>query len=220
MAGFAMRVSVFFFIAVGIGLIVMGVYIQNPPTDWAPALMVAVGSINLFASIAGFWGSYNKKRVLLVFIIFGGLSVVLQVAFEISLFFLFNSVVQNIAPSSTTDSTAETLHNNVAKQLNIARWIAVGFIFIEIITLVLAVLLKWVVKTDDDGYTGFDQASDEQRTLQLSSLRGDVEAGAGKERAYDKIKDKMAAKYGGLTGGNMSAGVGDWKSKTGVSWKR
>ena len=215
-----MRVSVFFFVAVGVGLIVMGVYIQNPPTDWAPALMVAVGSINLFASMAGFWGSYNKKRVLMVFIVFGGLSVLIQIAFEISLFFLFDSVVQQIAPSSKTDSAAQELHNTVSKQLNIARWIAVGFIFIEIITLVLACLLKWVVKTEDEGYKGFDEANEEQRAMQLSTLRGDVENGPGKERAYDKIKDKMAAKYGGLTGGNMSAGVGDWKSKTGVSWKR
>ena len=157
----------------------------------------------------------------MVFIIFGGFSVLLQIAFEISLFFIFNKVVESIAPSSKTDSTAQSLHESVSKQLNIARWIALGFIFIEIVTLVLAVLLKWVVKTDDNGYHGFDEVNEEQRAMQLSNLKGDVERdGMGKERAYDKIKDKMAAKYGGLTGGNISAGVGDWKSKTGVSWKR
>lgn len=220
MAGFAMRVSVFFFIAVGVGLIVMGTSIQNPPTEYAPAFMVAVGAINLFASMAGFWGSYNKKRVLMVFIILGGLSVLLQIAFEISLFFIFDKVVQQIAPSSKTDSTIQAKHDSVSKQLNIARWIALGFIFIEIITLVLAILLKWVVKSDDDTYQGFDEVNEEQRQTQLANLRGDIEHGSAKERAYDKIKDQMAAKYGGLTGGNMSAGVGDWRTKTNVSWKR
>lgn len=84
--GVAMRIAVFFFVAVGVGLIVCGCILQNPPKDYAPAMFVAAGSVNLFASLAGFWGSYNKKRVLMVFIVFGGLSVVLQSAFEISLF--------------------------------------------------------------------------------------------------------------------------------------
>lgn len=84
--GIAMRIAVFFFVAVGVGLIVCGCILQNPPKDYGPAMFVAAGSINLFASLAGFWGSYNKKRVLMVFIVFGGLSVVLQIAFEISLF--------------------------------------------------------------------------------------------------------------------------------------
>ena len=54
--------------------------LQNPPKGYAPGMFVAVGSLNLFAAMAGFWGSYNKKRVLLVFIVFGGFSTLLQVS--------------------------------------------------------------------------------------------------------------------------------------------
>ena len=84
--GFAMRIAVGFYVAVGIALIACGCVLQNPPKDYAPAMFVVVGSLNLFASLAGFWGSYHKLRVLMVFILFGGFSVILQIAFDISLF--------------------------------------------------------------------------------------------------------------------------------------
>ena len=32
------------------------------------------------------------------------------------------------------------------------RWLAIGFIFIELLTLILACLLKWVIKEDDNTY--------------------------------------------------------------------
>ena len=42
---------------------------------------------------------------------------------------------------------------------------------------------------------GFDDETNEQRQVTLATLRGDIEANAVKnERAYDKIRDKMAAK--------------------------
>ena len=81
-----MRIAVGFYVAVGVALIACGCVLQNPPKDYAPAMFVVVGSLNLFASLAGFWGSYHKLRVLMVFILFGGFSVILQIAFDISLF--------------------------------------------------------------------------------------------------------------------------------------
>ncbi len=36
--------------------------------------------------------------------------------------------------------------DNLEKQLNAMRWVLLGFIFIELMTLVLACLLKWVIK--------------------------------------------------------------------------
>ncbi|GAX75087.1 hypothetical protein CEUSTIGMA_g2531.t1 [Chlamydomonas eustigma] len=212
--GFAMRIAVVFFIAVGVALIAFGCVLQNPPKDYAPILFVVVGSLNLFSSLAGLWGSYNKKRILLIFIIFGGLSVLLQIAFTISLFTLFDRVTEAIAPTGTAGSTQEISHNNVSRNLNIMRWVSIGFIFFEILTCLLAILLKWVVKEDDDRYTGFDDESNEQRQVALSTLRGDIEKNAVRnERAYDKIRDKLAAKYGALA----PAG-GDWRAKTKVSW--
>jgi hypothetical protein len=214
--GFVMRTAIIFFVAVGVALIACGCVLQNPPKDYAPVLFVVVGSLNLFSSVAGFWGSYNKKRVLLVFILFGGLSVLLQIAFTISLFTLFDRVTEAIAPAAPAGSAQETSHSNLAKNLNIMRWISLGFIFFEILTCILAILLKWVIKEEEDRYRGFDDDNNEQRQVALSTLRGDIEKNATKnEKAYDKIRDKMAAKYGALA----QAG-GDWRAKTKVSWMK
>ncbi len=80
-------------------------------------------------------------------------------------------------------------------------------------TIFLAILLKWVIKPDSERqYTGFDDDTNEQRQLALTNLGVDIEKGAKNERAYDRIRDKMAAKYGALTSG------GDWKSKTKLSF--
>jgi hypothetical protein len=54
-AGIAMRVAVGFFFVVGIILIVFGCVLTNPPKGYAPGMFVAVGSLNLFSSLAGFW---------------------------------------------------------------------------------------------------------------------------------------------------------------------
>lgn len=211
--GLAMRIAVFFFVAVGVGLIVCGCILQNPPKDYAPAMFVAAGSINLFASLAGFWGSYNKKRVLLVFIIFGGLSVLIQIAFVISLFVSFDRVANAIEPSDPTNPNIQARHDKVAKNLNIARWLMIGFIFFELLTLVLAVLLKWVIKPADTTYRGFDDDANEQRQLALANLGESVAKNKTKERAYDKIRDKMAAKYGALAQTGQ-----DWRAKTKMSF--
>ncbi len=66
-------------------------------------------------------------------------------------------------------------------------------------------------------YNSFDTESAEQRSNTLSSLARDIERMAGKsksmgERAYDKVRSKMAAKYG-----SYAATDSDWKSKTKVS---
>lgn len=78
--GLAMRIAVGFNFAVGIALIAFGCSIQNPPTAYPPVMFVFVGSLNMFASVAGFWGSYNKKLLLLLFLGVGGLSLLLQVS--------------------------------------------------------------------------------------------------------------------------------------------
>lgn len=75
-----------------------------------------------------------------------------QVAFEISLQFIFDKVVDQISPIThiytnatiATNTTAATnatvtddpnsvaLHHQVSKELDIARWVLIGFIFVEV----------------------------------------------------------------------------------------
>lgn len=206
--GIAMRVAVFFFCCVGIALIIFGCVLENPPKGYAPGMFVAAGSLNLFASMAGLWGSYNKKRILLIFIIFGGISVVLQIAFVITLHTSFDSVVDAIKKNSGPEK-----QDNLVKQLNAMRWVALAFIFIELLTLILACILKWVIK-EDNAYHGFDDDQQEQRALAMGNLRSDLEANANKNvKSYDRIKEKMAIKYGSL-----GQATGDWKQKVKISF--
>ena len=183
--GLAMRISVAIFLLVGIALIVFGCVVQNPPKKFAAAMFVVVGSLNIFGSLLGLWGSYHKHRILLLFLAVGGLSVILQIAFDIALLVAFDKCVDAIAPlpppyppspppappsapaaafspppppspPSTYDADVAS-HDKVAKDLNIARWVFIGFIFLEIVTLVLAVLMKWVIKEEDNRYKGFGE---------------------------------------------------------------
>ena len=68
-------------------------------------MFVVVGSLNLFASMAGFWGSYHKKRILLVFIVVGGFSVLLQIAFDISLFTSESGILVMITTGNSADGS-------------------------------------------------------------------------------------------------------------------
>lgn len=42
-------------------------------------------------------------------------------------------------------------HDNLSKQLSWMRWAVVGFLFVELLTLTLGVLLKWVIKVRAGG---------------------------------------------------------------------
>lgn len=208
-----MRAASVIYMLVGIALIVFGCVIQKPPKAWAPALFVTVGSLNLFASLLGLWGSYHKRRILLFFIVFAGLSVAIQIAFDIGLIVSFNGAVNAVVKQDQDP----TKYAQVSKQLNIARWVFLGFIFVELMTIILAVLLKWVIADEDNTYKGFDDDVNEQRALNMSNLAKDIEKGkkAGKESAYEKIRVKMQAKYG-----QVQAAAGDWRAKAPkFSWR-
>lgn len=68
-----------------------------------------------------------------------------QVAFEISLQFIFDKVVDQISPITTIQFSNSTVtnitindpesvatHHQVSKELDIARWVLLGFIFVEV----------------------------------------------------------------------------------------
>ncbi|GFH31538.1 uncharacterized protein HaLaN_30601 [Haematococcus lacustris] len=56
-----MRVAIFFYFCVGVALIVFGCSLLNPPSAFAPAAFVALGALNLFASMAGFWWAASAR---------------------------------------------------------------------------------------------------------------------------------------------------------------
>mmetsp|Transcript_9777 Transcript_9777/g.24362 ORF Transcript_9777/g.24362 Transcript_9777/m.24362 type:complete len:222 (-) Transcript_9777:3-668(-) len=211
-AGIAMRICIAFFLVIGILFIIFGCMLQNPPRAYAPGMFVAVGSFNLFAALVGFWGSYNKKRALLVFLGVGGFSTILQIVLFVTLLTVFDKVVEAIKKASQMDDVQEA---RLGKQLNWMRWVLVAFLFVELLTLVLAILLKWVIKDDDNTYRGFDDEANEQRMLAMGTLRSDIERGGERsERPYDKIRQKMSLKYGAVAGAAAS-----WKSKMALSWQ-
>ncbi|KXZ49743.1 hypothetical protein GPECTOR_19g194 [Gonium pectorale] len=209
-----MRVAIFANFGVGIAFIVFGCQVQNPPKSFAPVMFVILGTLNLFASLLGFWGSYHKKRVLVGFLGCGGFSILLQIGLILSLLFAFEDVAKKIV----SPEKDKAKYDEVAKELSLARWIAVAFVLVELFTLAMAVLLRFVIK-EEQPYDSFDAETAQQRTNTLSSLARDIEKFASKsksmgERAYDKVRTKMQAKYG-----QYSHTDSDWRSKTKVSWR-
>ncbi|GIL84826.1 hypothetical protein Vretimale_14369 [Volvox reticuliferus] len=213
-SGICMRIAIFFNLVIGVALIVFGCKVQNPPKDAAPVMFVVLGTFNLFASLLGFWGSYHKKRVLVGFLICGGLSTLLQIALVLALLFALDSVAAKIESPKQNPNK----YDKVATQLSVARWVALGFVAVEVFTLTMAALLRFVIK-EEQPYNSFDAETAQQRSNTLSSLARDIEKFASKsktmgERAYDKVRSKMAAKYG-----NYSSTDADWKSKAKISWR-
>lgn len=45
---------------------------------------------------------------------------------------VFERVAEAIAPADPTNSNIQAVHDKVIKNLNIARWVLIGFIFFEI----------------------------------------------------------------------------------------
>ncbi|KAG2427731.1 hypothetical protein HXX76_012056 [Chlamydomonas incerta] len=209
-----MRIAVFFSCVIGVAYIIFGCKVQNPPKDFAPVMFVILGVLNIFASLLGFWGSYHKKRVLLGFLVCGGFSILLQIALVLALLFAFDKVTAKIV--DPTENPQQ--YKQVSNQLSIARWVALGFIVLQIFTIALAVALRFVI-AEEQPYDAFDATTSEQRGKTLSGLAKDIEKFASKsksmgEKAYDKVRSKMAAKYG-----NYAQTDNDWRSKTKVSWR-
>lgn len=92
---------------------------------------VILGSLNLFASMIGFWASFNKKKLLMGFLVCGGVSTLLQIGLTLSLLLAFEAVLGRIV--QPTDEK----YKKVSRSLNIARWVSLGFIFFEIFSLVM-----------------------------------------------------------------------------------
>lgn len=144
-------------------------------------MFVVLGCLNIFSSLLGFWGSYHKKRVLLGFMVCGGFSILLQIGLVLSLLFAFTPVSEAIM-DPTTDPAK---YDQVASELNVARWALIGFLIVEIFTLVMAILLRFVIP-EERPYNSFDAESAEARTSTLSSLQKDVEKFANKSKSMSE----------------------------------
>ncbi|GLC37699.1 hypothetical protein PLESTM_000637700 [Pleodorina starrii] len=174
-SGIAMRIAIFFNLAIGVALIVFGCKVQNPPKDFAPVAFVILGTLNLFSSLLGFWGSYHKKRVLMGFLVCGGFSTLLQIGLVIALLFSFDTVMDKIEKPTAPN------YDKVAKTLSISRWVLLGFVVVEIFTITMAVLLRFVIK-EEQPYNSFDAETAQQRTSTLSNLARDIEKFASKSK--------------------------------------
>jgi hypothetical protein len=95
-----------------------------------------------------------------------------------------------------------------------AKWVMLLFLLVEIATLVLAVLLKYWIPADELGdYDNFDEAVASERMISMQALRSDIEGRTASSpgatsKSYDKLRGKMAGKYG-----QFSHGV-QWQKKS------
>lgn len=101
-----------------------------PPCLHAVSFVV-LGSLNLAASLIGFWASFHKKKLLMGFLVCGGVSTLLQIGLTLSLLLAFEQVLSRIVKPT------DTKYSKVSRSLNIARWVSLGFIFFEIFSLVM-----------------------------------------------------------------------------------
>ncbi len=74
----------------------------------------------------------------------------------------------------------------MANQLSIARWVTLGFVAVEVFTLTMAVLLRFVIK-EEQPYNSFDAETAEQRSNTLSTLARDIEKFASKSKVSKSL---------------------------------
>jgi hypothetical protein len=115
-----------------------------------------------------------------------------------------NGIIDVIAPPPGTGRFSEA---GVRHTLDAGRWLLLVFLLIEIILFGVAIALRYWLDPDPNNiYTNFDPANQQERTMDMQALRTDVEAGRSmysttNNNMYDKLRSKMATKYGEFTHG-------------------
>ena len=215
-SGLAMRVCMIANLIAGISLIAFACSVQFPITTLPAVGMLLLGILSVLSTIAGLIGSWHTRICLTAFLFMGGVSTFFQMVLVIAMHVNFDGVLADLDPHTEGKYSRE----NVAKVLESAKWAMLVFLLLEMVTLVLAVLLKYFIPADPLGdYDNFDEAVASERMISMQALRSDIEGrarpsspGSGVSKTYDKLRGKMSSKYG-----QFSHGV-EWKKKSWFSF--
>lgn len=209
-SGLAMRVCMLVNLMAGICLIAFACSVQYPIQTLSAVGMLLLGILSVLSTVAGLVGSWHYRICLTAFLWLGGVSTFFQMVLVIAMHVNFEGVLNDL----DTHTDGKYARENVSVVLEQAKWAFLVFLLIEIVTIILAVLLKWYIPDDPLGdYDNFDEAVASERMISMQSLRSDIENRGGSSpgstsKTYDKLRGKMAGKYG-----QFSHGV-EWKKKS------
>ncbi|KAK9828629.1 hypothetical protein WJX72_001192 [[Myrmecia] bisecta] len=186
----------------GIGFIAFGCALEAPPTSLVPVGLVIVGVLTILSSSCGYMGARFKPKWLLAYLIMGTFVTVWQLIIVLGIFIGFNKVVDAVVKYNDVHGVAPNLEKDqVAKKLDIGKWILLWVILGELAGLILALVMRCFgeLEGEYDGLTA-DQAF-EKRTLEMQNVRDDMDARSSniQSRKQDKIAAKMDKKYGAQT---------------------
>lgn len=199
-----LRFSMLANLIAGVAFVVFGFIAQSPPTALIPIAMVVLGFLSILAAVLGCAGSYCNRVFLMCFLILGFISTGLQIAVVVYLFVDLNAVLNKIVPCTDTYCDSEK-HHDVKNALLIGRWVLLVLVIFQGIALMVAVILKYCF-IEEVAYEQFDNMQrEQQRATALTNLKRDVEKGAPSkvqstmDKTYDRIRERMASKYGHLS---------------------
>lgn len=113
----------------------------------------------------------------------------------------FGGVVHAIDPGQTGAYSAA----RVLQVLTAAKWLLLVFLLCEIVSLALALVLRFVLgpQSEAQAYDNFDDANLQERNASMAHLRSDMESArvSTTSGAYESVTAKMAKKYGAFSNG-------------------
>eukprot|EP00877_Chromochloris_zofingiensis_P006402 jgi/Chrzof1/2014/Cz10g29220.t1 len=204
-SGTAMKSLVAVNFLAGLCLIIFGSTVQHPIKDFPAVAMILLGVLSWVSALCGLVGGAMKMDCCLnVFVVLHGINTALQMALVICLHVNYDGVVAALVQHDDGGSYDKA---HIQQVVSAAKWIMLVFLLCEIASLILAVLLQYVLKPDDiNSFDNWDAENQEQRTLTMNSLRTDIDHGrttydTANNSLYNKIRGKMASKYGQFSHG-------------------
>jgi hypothetical protein len=164
--------------------------------------MILMAILSVAAAITGLIGGHKWACCLDIFMALHGLNTLCQIILVGVLWGNFDGVLHAIDPNSTGRYSRE----RVTEVLKAAKWLMLLFMICQIVALLLSLLLRFVLDPPAQRYDNFDEQNLQEKTLGMQNLRTDVEAAGNRSSKsnndlYNKIRSKMASKYGQFTHG-------------------
>lgn len=192
---FLMRFFLVMEFLIGALFIVFGIVLQAPPTTAVPIGLVVLGALTVINSLFGCVGSCYFRSLLTVYLVIGTILTAGQAVLVFYIFGNTNKVASQISGYNGTNTALDGAvtvgdFNSVKKDLNIAKWVLLVFICCEIVSLIVAFIMRCCV--DPEGHYNNFNDEEARYNTQMNQMPA---AGAG-GAAYDSAKTGIASKYG------------------------
>jgi len=185
-----MRFFLFIEVVVGALFIIFGLVLQTPPKASVPIGLIVLGGLTLINSFFGCIGSCYKRALLTLYLIIG---TILTVAQAVLVFYIFGketTVATRIARYDNS-SNLDLKVQDVRHDLNYIKWILLVFVILEIVSLLIAFVMRCCV--DPDGHYGNFEDEEARYNTQMNTMPN---SSGNTGKAYDSQSSSIASKYG------------------------